>query len=287
MQLVHKTDSSAVILKADRLLPIVKKLHDIAASTEINFVVSLADVELALGREIEPITWAQFVTQESASVHSTIDEAKRLAKLLVAGPGTNDTMTLTTAKLYAKDRRMAAMHEAGHMVIARWAGIRPVGAWICQKAEVPDLELKGFGGQCVYYTHHLARLSQIRRMMIGVAGAMAEAVWENKFINESIYAPDVLYLGDAMSDTDWPEGTSPDEWPVKLERASEKVVDLLENELRQDWLDVGRCLIRTGICVVGNDDGLRLDVSLRLARARAAMGRLLDGHGLGDRDHQR
>src|SRR6201988_5149596 len=88
---------------------------------------------------------------------------------------------ITEARTMATDRRNAAIHEAGHYVVTRWAGVRAVGAWI-GRSDATDIQWKtSWIGQCMSDRAACNRLSVRRWMMIGVAGAFAEQVWENHF----------------------------------------------------------------------------------------------------------
>ncbi len=92
------------------------------------------------------------------------------------------------------------------------------------------------------------RLSRIRQMMIGVAGGFAQEVWRGRFHQNYVHVSDCLYMDDFMSATDWSScGASPDEWPLKLARAAERVVALLQSQLRQEWLRASRTLMRDGV----------------------------------------
>lgn len=155
-------------------------------------------------------------------------------------------------RILATDRRKSAVHEAGHYVVARWAGVRQVGAWIGRSKETDLTCNRSWTGQIVWNSGRLESISDRRRMMIAVAGAFATVVWEHHFDPD-----DTLYLeypGIALGD---PFFMSPSDWRLadhdpgdcsrRLERAAESVVELLQGELWQPLLAASRSLIRNGI----------------------------------------
>jgi hypothetical protein len=156
-------------------------------------------------------------------------------------------------RLAAKDRRFAAIHEAGHVVIAQWARCCPlpgwpVNAWIAPTGEMPPdrPDVNGFVvykqtwvGRAEYPSHGYPALSHKRRRMIGVAGAVAEQVWEQRFDDDPYL--DLWEVADAMSNTDWYD--EPGNWSRKYSTAANQVFHLLRNELWPELIRTSRTLI--------------------------------------------
>jgi hypothetical protein len=146
--------------------------------------------------------------------------------------------------------------------------VRQVGAWVGYLG-VGDAKTLSWGGQTIFGLRELDRLSHIRRMIIGVAGALAEQVWCNRFNEHRIDVADCLDMDGFMSPTDWDVcGVSVDEWPPKLALAGGRVIDLLTGELRSEWLRVSRVLMHDGI-LVSADASKELADRVVSARQRA------------------
>ena len=102
---------------------------------------------------------------------------------------------VSSKRIIARDRRLAAVHEAGHVVVAVRFGLYPDAAWI-RRAEVPMSDARTWVG-CVRFPG-LALLSSLERRMLGCAGAMAELSWQREDIH-----PDYWIEADRMSESDW------------------------------------------------------------------------------------
>jgi hypothetical protein len=122
----------------------------------------------------------------------------------------------------AFERRNAAIHEAGHAVIARHVGVHVEWAEIWRKDPADEGE-KAWIGRCRFYRPR--PVSRARRAMIAVAGAIAEHVWrgEADFLrNEGEWAWDEEAI---MSPTDWDlTGCAPGEPDAVLMRAVDKAL---------------------------------------------------------------
>jgi hypothetical protein len=96
-------------------------------------------------------------------------------------------------RIAARDRRSAAVHEAGHLVVARWAGAEITSAWIApNNSPAADEKTWGGGVQIVDRTV----LDPHRRRMIGVAGLIAEHLWGGGWIDD-------FWPEGNMSESDW------------------------------------------------------------------------------------
>jgi hypothetical protein len=122
-------------------------------------------------------------------------------------------------KIGARDRRCAAVHEAGHAVVARHFGCEIVSAWIVP-ADNPGPDEKTWIGRIQIMQ---APADPLARRMIGVAGEVAEYLWFGGSIED--FYPDV------MSKSDWRlSGCEPDEPDDLLIDAAAEVGRLLSRE---------------------------------------------------------
>src|SRR5262249_11799864 len=82
-------------------------------------------------------------------------------------------------KIVARDRRLAAVHEAGHVVVARRLGLEILSAWIR-----PDgSEERSWDGRVQINTSDAPKIA---RQMVGVAGSVAEWLWEGGEMEDSL-----------------------------------------------------------------------------------------------------
>jgi hypothetical protein len=98
--------------------------------------------------------------------------------------------------IVARDRRMAAVHEAGHIVVGRHVGLTLSSAWIAPN-DGPPMEEKTWIGRVQFITG-LDHLNSLERCRVGCAGAAAELCWSGEYI-------DPFYWDDPeiMSPSDW------------------------------------------------------------------------------------
>jgi hypothetical protein len=92
----------------------------------------------------------------------------------------------------ARERRLAAVHEAGHVVIARRVGFKSAVAWIWPN-EGPR-EKRSWLGRTLLQKG--PQVDDVSRRMVGVAGSIAEHLWHGGWIEE--YLPQ-----EEMSESDW------------------------------------------------------------------------------------
>lgn len=111
-------------------------------------------------------------------------------------------MRMTPQRILAEDlarqRRNAAMHEAGHVVMAERFGVRVGMAYIfCTEPYDPmKLSWAGETWYCRGGRWRFDDLSVHKRAMISVAGAAAELIWDCEFA-------DPCELVNLMSPPDW------------------------------------------------------------------------------------
>ena len=98
-------------------------------------------------------------------------------------------------RVMARDRRLAAVHEAGHVVVAARFGLYAASAWI-SRAESPMPDERAWIGRVQF--PGLDHLSSLERRMLGCAGAAAELRWQHEDIH-----PDHGIEADRMSESDW------------------------------------------------------------------------------------
>lgn len=108
---------------------------------------------------------------------------------------------MTLIRQWAYFRRKAALHEAGHVVIARRVGLVGARGYIFPpvpfaEAGAVDEDKLWLGKTCL--PARLVRLSRILRCMIAVAGAIAEHNGPEYYDD-----PYFTYCPDAMSPMDW------------------------------------------------------------------------------------
>jgi hypothetical protein len=116
-------------------------------------------------------------------------------------PGAVLTTTINLKRIEARDRRRAAVHEAGHHVMARYRGMCEVDSWIERVGDPTPYE-KSWVGHCSYRNPHPE--AHQHDVMIGVAGVIAAALWD---AGNDLEQMDDLYdlLDDpyCMSASDW------------------------------------------------------------------------------------
>jgi len=109
-----------------------------------------------------------------------------------------ETMNLDQrgARVKSRDRRLAAIHEAGHLVIARRFRIPVTSAYIFP-TDNPAWDEKHWIGriQGEFLLH-----TRGQRLMFGVAGAVAEMSWRNV---EDLDWSEEWWDAETMSETDW------------------------------------------------------------------------------------
>ena len=98
-------------------------------------------------------------------------------------------------QVLARDRRLAAVHEAGHVVVAAHFGLPPARARIW-RADAPMPDGRAWIGRIRF--RGLDGLSSLERRMLGCAGAAAELCWQHEDIH-----PDHWIEADHMSEADW------------------------------------------------------------------------------------
>jgi hypothetical protein len=110
--------------------------------------------------------------------------------LLIAGAGSGKTNTLEI-KSSARQRRLSAMHEAGHAVIARTLGIKVASAEIFLRSGVYN-----WGGLIKY--DHVPDVRQDQQRL-SIAGAVGEWCWGEFVAGRPSDPADYLY-GDSNVD---------------------------------------------------------------------------------------
>ena len=131
-------------------------------------------------------------------------------------------------RLEAIDRRQTAVHEAGHVVIARELQIPHMGATLLC---CPDSDPTEEGRWSGFTKAQLDGLPRPKKAMFGVAGRVAEACWQRRALEE-IYWEDP----DIMSPSDWEAVACEPGGPNDcLEEAAKQVFDLLNRESGRLW----------------------------------------------------
>lgn len=108
---------------------------------------------------------------------------------------------LLQTRLSARDRRIAAIHEAGHVTMARHVGLAVVSAWL-EETSNPGNYDKLWIGHTRYFSPSISEKKMSRRKlaMFAVAGAVGEFCWQRETFDETL---DMWLEEKAMSETDW------------------------------------------------------------------------------------
>lgn len=143
--------------------------------------------------------------------------------------------------------------------MAQHLGLQSLVTWINRaEAGVDLMKVTLWNGMTVYQSKEIDRLSQKRRMMLGVAGVVAERAWTAA---RDDYSPEWESQLLEMSPTDWRmAGLSPGNMTQKLYRVADEVLVLLQHEggiLWRPLLAVARALMRNRIYEIR--EGLRFN----------------------------
>ncbi|UPK19216.1 hypothetical protein [Bradyrhizobium sp. 131] len=133
------------------------------------------------------------------------------------------------ARISAEDRRCAAVHEAGHIVVAKYLGLPAVQAEI--RKNVPQYYTEKWVGstRCL-----MEDVDARTRIMVAVAGAVAEACWRDEIFDE-LYTT-LEDFPEQMSQSDWEmSGCSPGAVSEQFWDAMERVFESLNRDTGQLW----------------------------------------------------
>ena len=153
-----------------------------------------------------------------------------------------------TRRIVARERRTAAVHEAGHAVVARRYGMRSSARIFPNVGADPQGWERTWLGQseCFGQTQ-----SEHRRKVIAFAGAVAECCWYRDPIDHSSMWEDP----DRMSPSDWAlAGCAPGEPDRACLLAAEKAESLLSGRLWPQLVTTARALIVKGMWASGSSD---------------------------------
>ena len=149
------------------------------------------------------------------------------------------------ARVNAYDRRIAAIHEAGHVLMALHLGYQ-ADAWIHQHKTSRPLEEKTWVGHMVLHDRpEDLRHPDVR--MIAVAGLVAEILWKTGHDEE--YADQwgwecYLLDEDSMSPSDWRlAGCEPGDPDDNLFQTTAEVAKLFLTDLWPDLVGISRTLM--------------------------------------------
>jgi hypothetical protein len=157
--------------------------------------------------------------------------------------GSAATKSIRLKRIEARDRLLAAIHEAAHDIIARHRGMHEVESWI-ERVGDPTLYDTSWVGHCRWRKPSPG--PSRRDVMIGVAGMVAENLWKAGFDPDrmdDIY--DLLDDPNCMSESDWCNaGLDCGAVLTETQRCEiEAVIDLLSGPLRPELLVQARRLI--------------------------------------------
>lgn len=145
----------------------------------------------------------------------------------------------------ARDRRIAAIHEAGHTVMAR---LEEVSAWPkIWRRDPKDPEREMLWGGSTQYGIQLLFVTNMSRRRIGVAGVMAEEIWMEWHRNYRLVdeLPSLLRMPSADWDTferpcgdhDLQMAARPP-YGRKPDRLVRKAAEQARQYLIKEWADV-------------------------------------------------
>lgn len=160
----------------------------------------------------------------------------------------NQRMGLSIARVRAYDRRLSAVHEAGHALMAVYLGYT-ADAWIHPNATSESLAEKTWVGHMTLHDRPVEREHPHTRM-IAVAGMVAETLWKNGHDEE--YAEpygweDYLFDENSMSYSDWKlANCGPGEPDDDLFDVVAKVAAIFMGELWLVLTDMSRRLMGDG-----------------------------------------
>src|SRR5262245_12197464 len=103
-------------------------------------------------------------------------------------------------RIVARDRRLAAIHEAGHVTLARHLDAQVACAWLENNYRSDPLSEKQWIGHCHFkFDKSPSRKTKTLVAMVAVAGAVAEQCWQR----EPFFFPEAWYDPHIMSESDW------------------------------------------------------------------------------------
>jgi hypothetical protein len=135
-------------------------------------------------------------------------------------------------RLSARDRRLAAVHEAGHLTMARHVGIYGASAWLEEKRPTGDCE-KLWIGHTKYLSPSIfkKKISHRKFVMFAASGAIAECCWRRESFDD-----DTWFDPDSMSSSDWVGcGCDPGEPSCKILNIIEDVFSLFNRDAGELW----------------------------------------------------
>lgn len=151
-------------------------------------------------------------------------------------------------RISARDRRGAAIHEAGHVTIGRHIGLVGLSARIERNLDGDKFNKLWIGRTRYLPPSAIGRnLPQKKQALVAVAGSVAEFCWEG--VNFADTLTDYVWEDpNTMSDTDWAGcGCDPGNPTRQALRAIETVFSLLDRQVGPLWpplLSEARSLIK-------------------------------------------
>jgi hypothetical protein len=136
-------------------------------------------------------------------------------------------------RISARDRRVAAIHEAGHVTIGRHIGLVSISARL-EKVSNPGIDDKFWIGHTQFF-RPLPPLPRKTMAMFSVAGAVAECCWK-KYTFDSSIDDGLWFASEVMSASDWEGcGCTPGKPTQQLFKIIEATFALLDREQGSLW----------------------------------------------------
>jgi hypothetical protein len=142
-------------------------------------------------------------------------------------------MKFSECRIEARDRRLAAVHEAGHVAMAKHIGLSAPSAQLRRVPNADFLLEKRWVGSTSYLPPHLLGkdLSELEWIMLAVSGAVAEFCWERREFDEWDWCDP-----DTMSASDWAlSGCKPGVPTERFMEVTEKVFGLIDRDTGVLW----------------------------------------------------
>jgi hypothetical protein len=142
-------------------------------------------------------------------------------------------ITMKPGRIAARDRRKAAIHEAGLMIIGGHIGLGSINAWL-EKTSNPGLFDKFWVGH-TRFSNFDRKMPRKKIALFAVAGAVAECCWQ-RYTFQDTCGDDFWWGEDAMSASDWAaSGCEPGNPTRQLFKTIETAFSLLDREAGLLW----------------------------------------------------
>jgi hypothetical protein len=170
-------------------------------------------------------------TNDSIIIKGLSDDATLCSQRLQLRRG--DRIPTSSIRFSARDRRLAAIHEAGHLVIGRHLGLSSISSWL-EKVPNTEFDEKLWIGH-TKYMRPSPPLGKTQMTMFSVAGSVAKCCWNNDAFCDTI-DNDRWCAAEVMSQSDWDGcGCTPGHPTKQMPRIIERPFALLKRKDGPLW----------------------------------------------------